>query len=80
MCPNCILNQAGMLAGVYISFGVCLLFFAAAIFAMLWAFKNGDFDDIESSKFEMLDDAPDSVLIRDAKQRVDRVRAQQVNQ
>jgi nitrogen fixation-related uncharacterized protein len=80
MCPNCILNQAGLQAGVYVSFAICLIFFVAAIAAMLWAFKNGEFDDIESAKFDMLDDAPDSLLIADAKKRVDRVRAQQVNQ
>ncbi|MBI4532732.1 MAG: cbb3-type cytochrome oxidase assembly protein [Candidatus Melainabacteria bacterium] len=56
MCPNCILNQVGLAPGVYVAFAVCGIFFVAAIFAMLWAFKNGDFDDIESSKFDMLND------------------------
>ena len=56
MCPNCILNQVGLAPGVYVAFAVCGVFFVAAIFAMLWAFKSGEFDDIESSKFEMLDD------------------------
>lgn len=56
MCPNCILNQVGLAPGVYVAFAVCGIFFAAAVFAMVWAFKNGEFDDIESSKFEMLDD------------------------
>ncbi|HEY9790316.1 MAG TPA: cbb3-type cytochrome oxidase assembly protein [Candidatus Obscuribacterales bacterium] len=81
MCPNCILNQAGLASGVYVAFGVCFLFFVAAIAAMGWAFKNGEFDDIEGSKFEMLDDAEDSIFVKHAKQRVDNARtARQANQ
>lgn len=81
MCPNCILNQAGLASGVYVAFGVCFLFFVAAIAAMLWAFKNGEFDDIEGSKFEMLDDAEDSIFVKNAKQRVEHARtARQANQ
>ena len=80
MCPNCILNQAGLQSGIYVAFGVCLLFFVAAIAAMVWAFKNGEFDDIEGSKFEMLDDAEDSLFVKQARQRVDQARARQANQ
>ena len=56
MCPNCILNQAAMSTGIYIAFGVCGLFFVVAIAAILWAFKNGEFEDLEEVKFEMMDD------------------------
>ena len=77
MCPNCILNQAGLQGGVYVAFGVCFLFFVAALAAMAWAFKNGEFDDMEGSKFEMLDDADDSILVRTARERVERTRARQ---
>lgn len=56
MCPNCILNQAGLQPGIYIAFGVCAVFFFAAVAAMWWAFRNGEFDDIESSKFDMMRD------------------------
>jgi len=56
MCPNCILNQVGLAPGVYVAFGICGLFFVAAMAAMLWAFKNGEFEDVEGSKFDMLDD------------------------
>jgi cbb3-type cytochrome oxidase maturation protein len=77
MCPNCILNQAGLQSGVYISLGICLLFFVAAIAAMIWAFKNGQFEDIEGAKFDMLDDSEDSAVIADARVRVQQARAKQ---
>lgn len=35
----------------------CLMFFALASIAAYWAYKNGEFSDMESSKFEMLGDA-----------------------
>ncbi len=80
MCPNCVLNQAGLQGGVYVAFGVCALFFVAAIFAIHWAFKNGEFEDMESSKFDMLDDDVDSLIIQQARLRVERARAQVQNQ
>lgn len=77
MCPNCILNQAGLQGGLYVAFGVCALFFLAALFAMHWAFRNGEFEDLESAKFDMLDDEYDSELIERARKRVERTRAAQ---
>jgi nitrogen fixation-related uncharacterized protein len=56
MCPNCILNQAGLQPGIYIAFGICAVFFFAAVAAMCWAFRNGEFDDIEGPKFEVVRD------------------------
>ena len=56
MCPNCILNQVGISPGLYVAFGVCVLFFVVGVAAMWWAFSNGEFEDLESSKFEMLTD------------------------
>jgi pentatricopeptide repeat protein len=56
MCPNCILNQASLSGGVYVAFGVCGLFFIIAIAAIWWAFRNGEFEDMEEIKFEMMDD------------------------
>ena len=79
MCPNCILNQAGLATGVYISFGICLIFFVAAIAAILWAFKNGEFEDIEGAKFEMLDDTDHSLVVANARKRVEQARARQAN-
>lgn len=80
MCPNCILNQAGLAGGVYVSFAICFIFFAAALAAMYWAFKNGEFEDMEGAKFDMLDDDDDSLLVQSAKKRVELTRARQVNQ
>ena len=80
MCPNCILNQAGLSSGVYVAYSICLIFFIVALLAMRWAFKNGEFDDMEASKFDMLDDEEASNRVEEAKQRVElaRVRAAEV--
>ncbi len=75
MCPNCILNQAGLSAGVYVAYGICMVFFVVALAAMWWAFRNGEFDDMESSKFDMLDDGDDLSLSAKAKARIDVTRA-----
>lgn len=80
MCPNCILNQAGLQGGIYVAFGICLVFFAAALAAMYWAFKNGEFEDIEGSKFDMLDDGDNSHLVEQARARVEKLRARAQNQ
>ncbi len=74
MCPNCILNQAPLDAGLYVAFGVCGIFFIVGIVAMWWAFGNGEFEDIESSKFEMLDDGEDNTLAQRAREAVERAR------
>ena len=34
----------------------CLMLFALAAMAAYWAFKSGEFSDMESSKFEMLEE------------------------
>jgi nitrogen fixation-related uncharacterized protein len=68
MCPNCILNQAGLSSGLYVAFGICGLFFVVALAAMLWAFRNGEFEDMEDTKFEMLDDTEDGALAKKARQ------------
>ena len=75
MCPNCILNQAPLDTGLYVAFGVCIVFFIMAVAAMWWAFGNGDFEDIESTKFDMLDDSEEGRLGEIAKNRVERLRA-----
>lgn len=75
MCPNCILNQAGLATGVYVAYGICLLFFVVALVAMWWALRNGEFDDMEGSKFDMLDDSEDGVLAQKAKARIEWQRA-----
>ena len=62
MCPNCVLNQASLQSGMYVAFGICGLFFIVGVLAMMWAFKNGEFENIEDVKFEMLDDDPEGEL------------------
>ncbi len=75
MCPNCILNQAPLDAGLYVAFGVCAVFFVVGIIAMWWAFGNGEFEDLEGSKFDMLDDGEDTSASERAKALVERARA-----
>ena len=77
MCPNCILNQVGLQPGIYVAFFICFIFFVAALAAMWFAFKNGDFDDMEGSKFDMLDDIEDGDNAAVARARIERVRAAQ---
>jgi nitrogen fixation-related uncharacterized protein len=74
MCPNCILNQQGLSSGIYVAFFICGLFFLIAISGILWAFKNGEFEDMESSKFDMLDDDDSNVFANRARQAVERAR------
>lgn len=75
MCPNCILNQAGLSSGVYVAYAICLIFFVAAMLAMRWAFKNGEFEDMEGSKFDMMDDDESNKRAEDAKARLELARA-----
>jgi nitrogen fixation-related uncharacterized protein len=74
MCPNCILNQASMEGGLYVAFGVCGIFFVVALAAILWAFKNGEFEDLESTKFDMMDDDLDGVKAARARALVEKAR------
>ncbi len=74
MCPNCILNQANISSGMYVAFGICALFFIVGVAAMVWAFRNGEFENMEDSKFDMLDDSPDGQLAIKAKAQYERLR------
>lgn len=76
MCPNCVLNQASLGAGIYIAFGICGVFFIIAMVGITWAFKNGEFEDLESVKFEMLDDGDDEALAARAREAMERGRQQ----
>jgi nitrogen fixation-related uncharacterized protein len=73
MCPNCVLNQASLQSGMYVAFGICGLFFIIGVLAMMWAFKNGEFENIEDVKFEMLDDGPEGELAKKAKATYDKL-------
>jgi cbb3-type cytochrome oxidase maturation protein len=48
----------GMASGLYVAFGICALFFVVALVAIWWAFKAGQFEDIEAAKYEMMQDGP----------------------
>ena len=74
MCPNCILNQASLQGGMYVAFGVCGIFFVIAIVGILWAFKNGEFEDVEGIKFDMMDDDLEGPMAARAKAAVERAR------
>lgn len=64
MCPNCILNQASLQSGMYVAFGICGLFFLVGVLAMMWAFKNGEFENVEDVKYDMLDDDVDGDMAK----------------
>jgi nitrogen fixation-related uncharacterized protein len=74
MCPNCVLNQASLSSGMYVAFGVCGVFFVVGILAMLWAFKNGEFENMEDSKFDMLDDGENDALSMQTRKVVEQAR------
>ncbi|MBU6453850.1 MAG: cbb3-type cytochrome oxidase assembly protein CcoS [Cyanobacteria bacterium REEB67] len=76
MCPNCVLNGASLGGGIYVAFGICGLFFLIGIAGVLWAFKNGEFEDLEGVKFEMLDDGEDNRLGAEARAKIEKLRAQ----
>ena len=54
MCPNCI--SGGLGPGWYIAFAICILFFAVAALVMFWASRTGRLQDLESTKYKMLQD------------------------
>jgi nitrogen fixation-related uncharacterized protein len=68
-----------MSGGLYVAFGICALFFLVGVAGLLWAFKNGEFDDMEETKFDMLDDSPDGVVAQRAKAAVEKARAAAAN-
>ena len=76
MCPNCILNQASLASGIYVAFGICAVFFVVGVAALYWAFRNGEFENMEDSKFEMLDDTVDGQIGKEAKAQYERLRTQ----
>lgn len=74
MCPNCILNQANPGGGIYVAFGVCLIFFLVALAAIFWAFRNGEFTDMEEAKFDMMDDSDEATVGAQARAALERAR------
>ena len=80
MCPNCVLNQAPLQGGLYVAFGICFLFFIIGIAGVIWAFKNGEFEDMEGTKFDMMDDDLDGANAARARALVERARARQASE
>jgi nitrogen fixation-related uncharacterized protein len=78
MCPNCILNQAGLSGGLYVAFGICLLFFIVGLVAIFWAFRNGEFENTEDIKFDMLDDGEDGEVAKKAREALQQARQKAV--
>lgn len=54
MCPSCL--SGGIGPGYIAAFAICVLFFLLAFGAMFLASRNGKLDDLEESKFRMLQD------------------------
>jgi nitrogen fixation-related uncharacterized protein len=57
-----------------VAFGICALFFVIAIAAIMWAFKNGEFEDMEGTKFDMMDDELNGVNAARARALLERAR------
>jgi nitrogen fixation-related uncharacterized protein len=74
MCPNCILNKADLGAGLWVAFGVCAIFFLVAVAGILWAFRNGEFEDMEDVKFDMMDDGDDGSKAAQAREAAEKAR------
>jgi hypothetical protein len=55
MCPNCFPNT-GLASGYLIALTICALFFICAVGAMFMASRNGCLENLEETKYRMLDD------------------------
>jgi len=54
ICPSCISDGIG--PGYIMAFIMCGLFFVVAALVMFWASKNGRLENLEDTKFKMLQD------------------------
>ena len=52
MCPSCL--SGGIGPGYIAAFAICIMFFLIAFGGMLWASKSGMLEDLEDTKFRML--------------------------
>ena len=43
---------------------LCIVFFAVGVMVFIWALKSGQLNDLEQSKFDMLDDRAESSEVR----------------
>lgn len=56
MCPNCFPSSQALAPGYMIALTICGLFFIIAVAAMMWASGSGRLENLEETKFRMLDD------------------------
>lgn len=54
MCPSCL--SGGLGAGYIAAFAICILFFVLGAGCLLWASRNNRLDDLEETKYRMLQD------------------------
>jgi nitrogen fixation-related uncharacterized protein len=54
MCPSCL--SGGIGPGYIAAFAICILFFLIASGCMFWASRNGMMENLEDTKFRMLQD------------------------
>ena len=54
MCPSCL--SGGLGPGYYMAFAICGLFFILAAGVMFWASRNGHLDNLEETKYLILND------------------------
>lgn len=56
MCPNCILNKAGLGAGYYGAATICIIFALMALALYLWGRRTGEFTgDEEEAKYSIFE-------------------------
>jgi nitrogen fixation-related uncharacterized protein len=56
MCPNCFPSLQGIAPGYIVALFICILFFVTAVGAMFFASRSGYLDDLEDTKYRMLED------------------------
>lgn len=56
MCPNCYPSTSALAPGYIIALVICGLFFVVAVGAMFMASRSGRLEDLEDTKYRMLED------------------------
>jgi hypothetical protein len=56
LCPNCFPSTQALAPGYIIALVICGLFFVVAIGAMVMASRSGHLENLEETKYRMLDD------------------------
>lgn len=53
-CPSCLSASVGFLSAYWLTLAVSLCIAGAAVLTFVWAWKTGQFKDVEAAKHEML--------------------------